>query len=100
MSELQRLGSRAVKPTPSQVAEAAWSLQVAAEGAVRVRKTKVDGKVAWLARLPVKGDDLADLACREGVYSSRVDRMTDAERLEALSRPFSSRVFDYPTERL
>ena len=88
------------KQSPQSVAEAAWSLQVATAGAVRVRKVRADGKVAWLARSPIIGDDLADLVWREGVWASSLDRMTDLERQAALGRPFKHHVREYPTEAL
>lgn len=88
-----------LKPSPQTVADAAWSLQVATQGRVRVRKVRVGGKVAWLARLPVTDDDLADLTCREGVYRSS-DQLSEAERADALTRPFRHQVYEYPQEVL
>lgn len=45
------------KASPKDVAQAVWLLQVQSHGAVRVRKTKVGGKAAYLAREPRAGDD-------------------------------------------
>lgn len=92
--------SRYSRESPQGVADAAWSLQVVTAGAVRVRKVRSDGKVAWLARSPIIGDDLADLVWREGVWASTLDRMTDLERQAALGRPFKHHVREYPTEAL
>jgi hypothetical protein len=98
MDKLARL-HRVRKASPAQVAEAAWSVQVATRGELRVRKVRVDGKVAWLVRLPVEADALGDIACREGVWGDG-SSLDQAEVLEALGRPFKSRVFEYPEERL
>lgn len=99
MAQLARMRP-SFKASPGDVADAAWSVQVATQGLVRVRKTKVDGKVAWLAREPQPGDDLVDIGCRASVYRSRLDTMTDEERAEALEQPFRQQVYEYPTEVL
>ena len=99
MATLAQLGTGR-KASATQVAEAAWSVQVATAGALRVRKVRVDGKVAWLVRVPVADDGLADLAWREGVHTSRLEAMSDHEREMALARPFKARVFEYPQEVL
>lgn len=87
------------KPTPSDVASAAWGIQVATRGELRVRKTKVDGKVAWLVREPREGDDLADLKWRDRLYSIENVVATDGSPLpEVLARPFKTTVHEYPEE--
>ena len=87
------------KGSPTEVAEAVWSIQVATNGQLRVRKTKVDGKVAWLVREPVVLDDLADLGHREGVYGDGL-KLGDLERKAALERPFKRHLVEYPVEVL
>lgn len=86
------------KASPKTVADAVWSLQVATRGAVRVRKVRMDGKVCWLARLPVDTDNLLDLPWREGVCHSTLPRMSDEDIADALRRPFKNFVHEYPTE--
>lgn len=98
MSVLSTL-ARGRKASPGQVAEAAWSVQVATRGELRVRKVRLDGKVAWLVRQPVEDDALGDIAWREGVYGDG-SKLDQAEVLEALGRPFKRRVFEYPQELL
>lgn len=98
MSLLATLG-RGRKASPGQVADAVWSVQVATQGQLRVRKVRDDGKVAWLVRRPVEEDELADIAWREGVYGDG-SNLDQADVLEALARPFKRRVFEYPQEVL
>jgi hypothetical protein len=86
------------RPSPQDVAAAAWLLQVVTKGELRVRKTKAAGKVAWLVREYRPGDDEADLHCREGYYPRADAGDTAVARREALEQPFRTRVFDYPEE--
>lgn len=97
LAELRKVGNNRVGTgSPNQIAEAAWSIQVATRGELRTRKTKLDGKTAWLVRRPVEGDDLHDIGWRDGIWSSTT---LDEERVaDALTKPFKARPSDYPTE--
>ena len=95
LGELTRGTGRRV--SPPEIAEAAWGIQVATRGELRVRKGHVNGKVVWLVRLAIPGDELADIGWRQGVHSGT--SLTEEVVAAALEAPFKSMGFhEYPTE--
>lgn len=97
VADLRKIGQTARGGSPAEVAAAAWSIQVDTRGELRVRKTKLDGKVAWLVRPAVPGhDDLYDIGYREGVYGTTA--LDEESIAAALERPFKRNVHEYPSE--
>ena len=90
-SELAALGTGHSKNSPKDVALAVWTLQVLSRGEVRVRRTKVGTKAAYLARRPAPGDD-------ELTDNAHLDGYTAEEQVAGQYRQHVP--YDFPTEEV